>query len=66
MSKEGLYLFSADLGDESQLLTSVNCANVEILSGSKSLHFSFQIKLCFQKVVNRVVMNFSLEVKIQQ
>lgn len=68
MSKEGLYLFSEDLGDESQLLTSVNCANVEMLSGSESLHFSshIKIKLCLQKVVNKRVMNFSLEVKIQE
>lgn len=66
MSKEGLYLFSEDLGDESQLLTSVNCANVEILSGSESLHFTPKIKLCLQKMVNRGVMNFSLEVKIEE
>lgn len=66
MRKEGLYLFSEDLSDEFQLLTSVNCANVEILSGLKSLHFSFKIKLCLQKVVNRGVMNFSLEVKIEE
>lgn len=66
MRKEGLYLFSEDLSDEFQLLTSVNCANVEILSGLESLHFSFKIKLCLQKVVNRGVMNFSLEVKIEE
>lgn len=52
MSKEGLYLFSEDLTDESQFLTSVNHANVEILSGLKSLHFSFKTKLCMQNTVN--------------
>ena len=52
MSKEGLYLFSDDLTDESQFLTSVNHANVEILSGLKSFHFSFKIKLCMQNMVN--------------
>lgn len=46
MSKEGLYLFSEDLTDESQFLTSINNANVEILSGLKCLLFSFKIKLC--------------------
>lgn len=66
MSKEGLYLFSEDLGDESQLLTSDNFANVEILSGSESLHFSSKIKLCLQKLVNRGVMNFSLKIKIEE
>lgn len=66
MSKEDLYLFSEDLSDESQLLTSVNCATVEILSGSESFHFSFKIKLCLQKMVNRGVTNFTLAVKMQE
>lgn len=52
MSKEVLYLFSGDLTDESQFLTCINHANVEILSGLKSLHFSFKMKLCMKNKVN--------------
>lgn len=49
MSKQGLYLFSEDVTVDSQFLASISHANVEILSGLKSLHF-FKIKLCMQNM----------------
>lgn len=52
MSKVGLYLFSEDFTDESQFLTAINCANVEILSGLESFNFSFKRKLCMQDMLN--------------
>lgn len=50
MSKEGLYLCSEELTDESQFLTSINLLMWKYCQ--ESLHFSFQIKLCMQNMVN--------------
>lgn len=58
-----LYLFSEDLTDESQFLTSVNHTNMEILSGLKC--FLFKIKFCMQNVHKERVVRFSLEVRTE-
>lgn len=58
-----LYLFSEDLTDESQFLTSVSHTNVEILSGLK--RFLFKIKLCIQNIHNVRLVHFSLEVRTE-